>query len=155
MLKGGTLMAIEQGIYAQSQSEVQRYFYNPVIDHLSKEELKNLQWLKLKNLINHVYHTNKFYRNIFDKNKIKPDDIKNLDDYRKKVPIITKLDLLDDQNENPPYGLRLGIPEGKVVHTHMTSGTSGIGQEVYGLTRPDVFYLSTWPRAWYAAGVRR
>ncbi|TDA68775.1 MAG: phenylacetate--CoA ligase family protein [Clostridia bacterium] len=148
-------MAIAKDIYVQHQPEVKRYYYNPAVECISREELLALQWLKLKKLVEHVYHTNKFYRNLFTKNKITPEDIQSLEDYRHKVPIITKQDLLNDQNEYPPYGLRLGIPETKVVHTHMTSGTSGIGQEVYGLTRPDVEYLATWPRAWYAAGIRR
>jgi len=55
----------------------------------SKSEIQELQWNKLKKLIKHAYSTTKYYRTLFDKIGIIPDDIKTLDDF-KKIPPLTK-----------------------------------------------------------------
>lgn len=57
-----------------------------------------------------------------------------MDDFRRRVPLVTKADFLRDQEEHPPFGLRLGVPREQIVMVTLTGGTSGQGQEVYGRT---------------------
>ncbi|MBI5441986.1 MAG: AMP-binding protein [Deltaproteobacteria bacterium] len=129
--------------------------YYATLESMSRAELEKYQWARLKAQLDHVWKTNLFFRNRFDDQGITPDDIRTPEDYRKKVPLMSKKDLLADQVENPPYGDRLGVPLDKVVQTHLTSGTSGLGQEIYGCTRADVEHLGgTWAVNYHWIGVR-
>lgn len=55
----------------------------------SKEEVTNWQNDKLRKLIKHAYDNTIYYKELFDKNNIKPENIKTLEDL-KLVPILTK-----------------------------------------------------------------
>ena len=75
-----------------------------------------------------------YYRNLFKANKIKPDDIRSLEDLR-FLPLTTKEDL----RMNYPFGL-FAVPKEKIVRYHASSGTTG-NPTVVGYTRKD---LETW-----------
>lgn len=128
-------------------------YYNPVVETMSREALLAFQWKKLKRYLEYHYHHNPYYRKRFKEAKVTPDDIRSMEDFIARIPLTTKDEMVKDQEENPPYGLRLGVPEEKLAITLTTSGTSGMGQEVYGLTRAD-FDLTTWTMTSYWAGVR-
>lgn len=56
---------------------------------LSTDQVLNLQWQKLKDLLDHCYHQVPFYRNQWDGLKIHPNDINSLEDYA-ELPVLTK-----------------------------------------------------------------
>ena len=131
-------------------------YYNSKIETMSREEFSNFQWKKLKYQVEYLYHNNLFYQRKLKKAKITPDDIKTREDFFRKVPFTTKTELIEDQEEKPPYGLRLGVSERAITQMHLTSGTSGMGQEAYGLTRADVELLgSKGAPTLYWAGLRK
>jgi len=55
-------------------------------------KIEQLQWRKLKALLEHAYANVPFYRKRFDEAGIKPEDIKSPDDMT-KIPILTKSDI--------------------------------------------------------------
>ena len=129
--------------------------YLPEIESMSREELKEYQWKKLKHQLDYVWKNNFFFRKRFESHGITPGDIKSPEDYAKKVPLMEKKDLIADQANHPPYGERLGVPLDKVVMTHITSGTSGLGQEMYGCTQADVDHIgSLWALHLFWGGIR-
>jgi phenylacetate-CoA ligase len=65
-------------------------------------------------------------------------DTLRLPEQWRELPLFDKAALLADQVEHPPYGSRLGIDRSSIRQTHLTSGTSGFGQEVFALTADDV-----------------
>ncbi len=113
-----------------------RYF--SFAEQLSRDELEHYQFKKLKRLLEFNYANNKFYRDRWDKARVTPDDINSLADYRHKIPTVEKADVLVDQEECPPLGRRLGVPIEAVRKVHLTSGTSGMAKEAWGLTQTDV-----------------
>jgi phenylacetate-CoA ligase len=126
------------------------------IERLSREELLGVQFRKLKRQLERVHATNGFYRERMRAAAVAPEDIRSLEDFRRRVPIVTKYDFLKDQEENPPFGQRLGVPREEVVMVNLTGGTSGIGQEAYGRTNADVAlqgHLHWLP--WFIAGLRK
>lgn len=130
--------------------------YNPFIEKLTREELKALQWKKLKYQLEYQYHKNPFYRRLFDQHRVKLDEIRTPEDFRNKVPTISKKDLLKDQQENLPFGSRTWVDPKKLVGLYLTSGTSGIGQEVYGRSEADQAYAGqTWAMGLHWSGVDR
>ena len=127
-----------------------RYF-NPVIESLPPQDLRRFQWSRLSAQLAHVWQTNRFYRRLFAAAGVTPDAIRSLEEFQERTPIITKRDLLKDQEENPPYGHRLGVPLEQVVQVVLTSGTSGIGQEVHPQTLADLemgALILTWGCCW-------
>jgi phenylacetate-CoA ligase len=58
-------------------------------NRLGRSEMEEVQWAKLKRLLDHVYAHNRYYHDLFDQNRIHPDRIKSLEDYR-RVPLLAK-----------------------------------------------------------------
>ena len=130
-------------------------YYFPKLESMSRDELDEYQWQRLKSQLEYVWESNRFFQKRFEEQGITPDDIKSPEDYAKKVPLMEKKDLIADQANHPPYGERLGVPLHKVVMTHITSGTSGLGQEVYGCTQADVDHIgSSWALHFFWGGIR-
>ena len=65
-----------------------------------------------------------FYRKKWQGAGLEPGDIKGLDDFR-KVPVVTKQELRDDEAAHRPLGSYLCIPREEVRRIHGTSGTTG------------------------------
>jgi len=67
-------------------------------DLKSYDELKELQWKKLKGLINHCYNNIPYYKSLFNSLELHPDYIKDESDV-KNIPILTR-DILRSNYEN-------------------------------------------------------
>ena len=96
-----------------------RKYFQPEIETMPAEKLRELQSEKLIKQVKHVYEHVPYYRNLMDKKGVKPEDIRGIDDL-KKLPFIEKSDL----RETYPYGM-LAVSTDKCVRIHSTSGTTG------------------------------
>lgn len=116
---------------------------------LSIEERKKLQLERLQKVVERVYNNVSFYKNFFDNHKIKPDDIKSLDDLR-RLPFTVKEDL----RQNYPLGL-VAVPREELARIHGSSGTTG-KPTLVAYTHKD---LETWAnlcaRFLVAGGLRK
>ncbi len=104
------------------------------IDKLEKmdiNQIKEIQTDRLKKIVKYCYTNIKHYKNLFDKQKLKPEDIKSLDDV-KLLPFTYKTDLRD----NYPFDL-FATALDKVVRVHASSGTTG-KPIVVGYTKNDI-----------------
>ena len=106
------------------------YYFKKELETLSRDALKNLQFEKTKQTLEHAYHKSDFYRRRFDEARVKPDDFKTLEDIA-RFPFIDKQDLIKDQEQRPPFGSRICVGTQKIRRINLTSGTSGMGQEVH------------------------
>jgi phenylacetate-CoA ligase len=122
-------------------------FWDKKTETMRRPELAELQLSRLRHVVRSCYDNVPFYRKKLDGAKIKPGDIKSLDDVE-KIPFTTKQDLLD----NYPFGLA-AVPLEKVVRVHASSGTTG-KPKIFPYTRKD---LDTWAelmaRELYMVGV--
>ena len=123
--------------------------WNETIECMDREEMRKLQSLRLKRVVEHAYHNSPFYRKKMQEMGITPDDVQTIDDIT-KLPFTVKQDLRD----NYPFGL-MAVPMSEIVRLHASSGTTG-KPIVVGYTRKD---LSTWAeclsRAFTAYGAGR
>lgn len=127
----------------------------PARKNASRETLDRAQLTSLRRQLEYVYSCSPFYKNRFDAAGVHPGDISSQADIR-RLPLLTKEDLLADQTERPPYGARLCVPPEKIAMLILTSGTSGVGQEIYAMTRMDVeFGGSAWANWYYRCGMRK
>jgi phenylacetate-CoA ligase len=79
---------------------------------------------KLKAQIAYAYERAPFYRKKWDEAGIHPDKVKRFEDF-KKIPLVYKHEIREDQAENPPFGSYLCIPREQVFRIHGSSGTTG------------------------------
>ena len=106
------------------------HYFLEDLETLSPDALKNLQLEKTKQTLQRAYQKSDFYRRRFDKAGVKPDDFKTLEDIT-RFPLIDKQDLIKDQEQHPPFGSRVCVGPQKIRRVNLTSGTSGMGQEVH------------------------
>ena len=95
-------------------------------ERLPIEELKRIQWINLKKLLNHAYKNVPFYRMKFEKAGITPDDIKKPADM-KKIPVTTKEELKENF---PDSVIARNLPKNRFF-LNRTSGSSGAPFEFY------------------------
>ena len=116
---------------------------------MSRDEMHNLQSVRLHKLVALVYRNVPFYREKMQAMDIDPADIQSIDDIV-KLPFTTKQDLRD----NYPIGLQ-SAAQSEIVRIHASSGTTG-NPTIVGYTRKD---LEVWAegmaRALTAYGVTR
>lgn len=105
--------------------------WNEAKECMSRDELHHLQSIRLKKMVDRVYHSVEFYRKKMQQMGLEPGDIGSIDDL-KLLPFTTKNDLRD----NYPFGL-FAVPQSEVVRVHASSGTTGKAT-VVGYTRKDI-----------------
>ena len=130
--------------------------WNENMECMSREQLREIQSIRLKKMVDYVYHNTPFYRKKFQEMDLTPDDIRDIDDIV-KLPFTDKLDLRD----NYPFGLA-AVPMSQIVRIHASSGTTGKPVVVlhtrkdiamcveaisraftaYGATKDDIFQVS-------------
>lgn len=108
--------------------------WNENIECMDRDTLRKIQDIRLKKMVDYVYHNTPFYRKKMQEMNLTPDDIRGIDDIT-KLPFTTKLDLRD----NYPFGL-CAVPMSQIVRIHASSGTTGRPTVVL-YTRKD---LSVW-----------
>jgi phenylacetate-CoA ligase len=106
----------------------QRY-WNPVLETLSQQKIRELQFKKFIKIFQWAYDHSKFHRQLYDQAGIKPTDIRSFADIR-RIPCVEKSMMRSVQRKDPfPYGDPLAVPLEEVVEFRQTSGTTG--QPVY------------------------
>lgn len=101
------------------------------VESSSRENLKNLQTIRLKETVSRVYTLTPFYKKKFDELGLTPKSIKSIDDIS-KLPFTYKKDLRDHY----PFGL-FTVPMSQVIRIHSSSGTTG-KPTVVGYTEHDI-----------------
>ena len=101
------------------------------IETMPRQELQRLQLERLKRQLRRAYDLVPFYRQRFDENDIRPEDVHSLTDLR-HLPFTTK----GDYRNNYPYNL-LAVPLREIVRIHGSSGTTG-KPIAAGYTRNDI-----------------
>ncbi|MGB9886165.1 MAG: phenylacetate--CoA ligase family protein [Moorellales bacterium] len=129
-------------------------YWNPVLETLPREKLRELQFRKFKEIFTWAYEHSGMYRAMYDAAGITPADLRTWEDIR-RVPMAEKAHYRGAQCQDPwPYGKSLCVPIEEVVEFHQTSGTTG--QPIY---QPDTWEdwewcLECWCYILWGAGFR-
>ena len=105
--------------------------WNETMECMRREDMRKLQGMRLRKVVERVYHNCEPYRKRMQEADITPLDINTIDDIV-KLPFTSKKDLRDYY----PYGL-LSSPMSEIVRVHASSGTTG-KPIVVGYTRNDI-----------------
>jgi phenylacetate-CoA ligase len=123
---------------------------NPKLERASRAELLALQEKRLVAQIRRVYERVPMYRRLWP---AAAATVSSMAEFREIVPFQTKIDFLDPHESYLTD--RVARPGSPVCAVHMTSGTTGLGQEVHPLTRLDVEAMgSSWLYQAHWAGLR-
>lgn len=123
-------------------------YWDNTIETAPRSEIEALQSYRLSVTTRRVYENVPFYKDLFDKHGVKPEDIKTVKDLS-KLPFTIKQDLRDQY----PYGL-FATDMDNVVRIHASSGTTG-KQTVVGYTENDIkIWAEATARALTAAGAK-
>ena len=123
---------------------IQNRYWNPLLETLSKDRIRELQFTKFKRLLSWVFENSRIHRALYEKADIRPEDIQSFDDIS-RVPKVEKSMMQAIQRKDPfPYGDALCVPLEEVTAFRQTSGTTG--QPVY---QPDTWQdWEWWSECW-------
>lgn len=123
-------------------------YLHETLETLSRDGIEKLQMERLRKTLNHCLNS-PFYRKRFAEHKLRPEDIKTLDDLR-KIPFTTKNDL----RENYPFGMA-AVPLEETVRLHSSSGTTGNPTVVLHTQRDLDQWAEAVARCLYMVGLRK
>ncbi len=125
-------------------SVTQASYWNPILETLPADRIRELQFKKFKRILKWVFENSKFHRNLYKQAGIQPEDIQGFDDIH-RVPKVEKSMMQAIQRKEPfPYGDALCVPLEEVTEFRQTSGTTG--QPVY---QPDTWQdWEWWSECW-------
>ena len=115
----------------------------------SPHSIKKIQEKKLKKLIYHAYQNVLYYQKLFDSLKIKPKDIRKIEDLQ-ILPIISKKQLQD-------LPLKEKIAKNidpKQCKSLATSGTTGIPLKMFFTLQDSTLMNLSWARVFFSCGMK-
>jgi phenylacetate-CoA ligase len=101
-----------------------RYWF-PVRETMAPAERERAILERLQQVCRYAYENAPFYRRKWDEAGFHPTELRTLEDFEDRVPVIRKADLRAAQSAHPPFGDYVCIPETEIFHIHGTSGTTG------------------------------
>ncbi|MGE0797799.1 MAG: phenylacetate--CoA ligase family protein [Lautropia sp.] len=111
---------------------------------------------RLRAAIERAWRLSAFYRRHWLSHGVTENWIPPDPDALSALPVVTKEDLLEAQRRDKPWGGNLCIGETDIAQVHLTTGTSGIGQERYALSAADVDVMGrSWGPQYAAIGLQR
>ena len=133
---------IKDKIVMEVPPPVEQKYWNKTIETMPRERLLELQWQLLKQQIRYVYDKSRFYRKKMEAAGVTPDDIKSLQDFKKKVPITSKDDIRADIEESGDiFGGTVCTPLERLSYFGPSTGTSGQPTQS-ALTKEDIDFVN-------------
>lgn len=109
---------------------------------------------RLRVVCRYAYDHSPFYRRRWNEAGFHPDQLRSLEDFEDRVPVVTKKELRESQAMSPPFGDYLCIPDSEVFHIHGTSGTTG-RPTAFAIGRNDwIAIANAHARIMWAMGMR-
>lgn len=118
----------------------------------ARDSIEKLQTERLRALLGALRAGNAFYRDKIAKSGIDPDKT-TLADFAARMPFTTKMDLVWDREEFPPYGSNLTEPLGNYSRFCQSSGTTRGPLPTLDTAGSWSAMLDCWDRVYEAAGV--
>ncbi|MCC7115590.1 MAG: phenylacetate--CoA ligase family protein [Burkholderiales bacterium] len=112
-----------------------RYWF-PVRETMPAADRERAILGRLKEVTRYAWDHAPFYRRKWEEAGFHPDQLRSLEDFESRVPVVTKKDLRDAQTRVPPFGDYVCVPGREIFHIHGTSGTTG-RPTAFGIGRRD------------------
>ncbi len=119
---------------------------------MPRGRLRALQLKKFQALLSQLFGRNRFYTKKWENAGIVPGDIRSLSDLA-KLPFTHKSELMQAQEEEPPFGTNATFPGSAYTRFHQTSGTTGIPLRVLDTPESWEWWGACWGYVLNGAGV--
>ena len=116
-----------------------------------RESIEAAQLKRLRSLLNDL----RSGQNAFYRSRLPAGEFESLADFSARMPVTTKVELVADHLENPPYGSNLTEPIANYTRFHQTSGTSGEPMAWLDTNESWAALLDCWCAVFNAADVER
>jgi len=119
---------------------------------VNRAQIESLQLERLRAMIAPLLAGNAFFARRLRQAGIGPE-LASLDEFRRRLPLVDKRELAEDQRRHPPYGSNLTFPRERYTRFSQTSSTTGT--PLYWLDTPESWewMLGNWRRVYASAGV--
>lgn len=128
----------------------------PPMNHpecLDRAGIKDRQELRLRQLLTEIIPRNAFWANRLATAGLQLADFQTLDDLR-KLPCVSKSELVADQLAHPPYGSNLTYPITNYSRMHQTSGTTGLPVRWLDTPQSWNWFLDCWAQIYRMVGLK-
>jgi phenylacetate-CoA ligase len=123
------------------------------LERLDREPLRAHQLARLRPMLDELLARNSFWRERLRAAGVRAGaDIQTFDDFR-RLPLLTKAELMADQEAHPPFGTNLTYPEERYVRLLRTSGTTGRPLRWLETEESLVWGARNWVASFRAAGI--
>ncbi len=130
-------------------------YWAPKLETISRDELESIQGEKLVKAVAYMFDRSGLFRHKCEELGLEPGDIRGIEDLT-KLPVMTKEDMSEDLEENPPWGTYMAVDTDDWLRSgwqiFQTSGTTAAPRPFF-YTRFD-YEMWAWTnaRALYAMG---
>jgi len=100
-------------------------YWEKELETLPRRRLEKLQLKWLQDHLEFAYQRSPYYRRSFDESRVKPGDVKRLEDLR-QFPFTDKAVERDRQLAVPDLGDMVAVPEEEIVYVSASSGSTGV-----------------------------
>lgn len=132
-------------------------YWSPKLETLSRDELGSIQGEKLVRAVAYMFDRSGLFRRKCEELGLEPGDIRGIEDLA-KLPIITKDDMSEDLEENPPWGTYMAVDTDDWLQrgwqVFQTSGTTAAPRPFFYTRFDREMWAWTNARALYAMGIR-
>ena len=118
-----------------------------------RSDIETLQLGRLRALLAELRQGNAYYRGRLAESGIDEGNVTSLADFSARMPFTSKMDLVWDREEYPPYGSNLTYPLTRYSRYCQSSGTTSVPLPWLDTAESWSAMLDCWERVYEAAGV--
>lgn len=127
-------------------------YFDQTLECAPREQIESRQGRLFLSLMEKLKNKNLFYTEKLNRAGLSFGDIQSLEDLQ-KVPFTTKSELMEAQEQSPPFGTNLTFPESAYTRFHQTSGTTGVPLRVLDTEESWKWWGHCWGFVMAAAGL--
>lgn len=126
-------------------------YWDEDLECISPEQILEVRTLKMQKHLRYAYQNSPFYKKVFDEVGLRPEEIKSLEDYSRRVPFLTHKQLIENQNARPPFGEFLCVDLKNIRRIY-----SSPGPLMMPFSKSDMdAYINATANGLYICGARR
>ena len=122
-------------------------------ENLTRSDIEDRQQKRLQQLVSAVSSTNPFWMKRLAEAGLENSKEATLADLH-RIPLLTKQELVDDQNRHLPYGTNLTFPFSHYSRLHQTSGTTGKPMRWLDTPASWDWFMDCWEQIYHFCGIR-
>lgn len=126
-------------------------YWDEDLELMSPQRLEEIRLQKMQKHLRFAHQNSLFYKRAFNQAGFRPEEIKDLDDYRERVPFLSHMQMIRNQRVTPPFGdfLTMGLKDVSRIYC-------SAGPLMMPFSAGDMdSYINTTANGLYICGARR